>query len=173
MRSRGAPGRAAAEHRSDRAVARHVRYTQTASHFLGRRCPYAPPQRPFLRRFTYFFFFSKKSSTQRSAHPGSGFWRKEGCNRHAGPATAREKGTVKHPCQRKTPPIRQRSCYALALHAPLPGARSKLTVLLVQGRHRASQQAPSLSARGRAGHANTAPAGNCTSRHAATSPRYL
>lgn len=64
-------------------------------------------------------------------------------------------------------------CHPPVSHAPLPGARSKLTVHLVQGRHRASQQAPSLSARSRSGHASTAPAGNSTFLQAATAPHYL
>lgn len=65
-------------------------------------------------------------------------------------------------------------CHPPAAHASLPGARAKLTVHLAQGRHRASQQAPSLSAGAdRDTQAQPAPAGSSTFLHAATAPHYL
>lgn len=103
-------------------------------------------------------FFFKKSSTQHSTHSGSGVRTKEDWQGGHG---------FSHGMRNKAPSDTRAGlrhhlfdkglCHPPASHAPLPGARSKLTVHLVQGRHRASQQAPSLSARGRSGHASTAP----------------
>lgn len=131
----------------------------------------APCHRGCIR--TDFFFF-KKSSTQRSMHSGSGFRRKEDWQGgHGFSHSMRNKTSSATRVGLRHHLFDKGLCHPPAPHASLPGARSKLTVHLGQGRHRASQQAPSLSARGRPGHASTAPAGNSTFLHAATAPHYL
>lgn len=103
-------------------------------------------------------FFFKKSSTQHSTHSGSGVRTKEDWQGgHGFSHGMRNKAPLDTRAGLRHHLFDKGLCHPPASHAPLPGARSKLTVHLVQGRHRASQQAPSLSARGRSGHASTAP----------------
>lgn len=134
----------------------------------------APCHTGWSRRFIYLFIF-KQSSTQHSTHSGSGFRRKEdwqgGHEFSHGTRNTASSGTragLRHHLLAKG------LCHPPAPHASLPGARAKLTVRLVQGRHRASQQAPSLSAGAdRDTQAQPAPAGSSTFLYAATAPHYL
>lgn len=98
-------------------------------------------------------FCSNKSSLQHSTRSGLGVF---GARRIARGAQGQQR-------EEKTSPNTRASARQHPFDKGLgtrASARSKLAVYLLRGRHRVPQQAPSLSAKGRAGHSNTAPAGN-------------
>lgn len=92
---------------------------------------------PCHRRCSRTDFFFKKSSTQHSTHSGSGFRRKEDWQGgHGFSHGMRNKASSDSRAGLRHHLFDQGLCHPPAPHASLPGARSKLTVHLVQGRHR-------------------------------------
>lgn len=106
MRSRGDPSRAKARP-SSRTM--HVLHRLLLI-FWGTGAP-----TPHQSSHSCTVFFPNKSSTQRGTHPGSGFWRKEGCNGHTVPQWHKKKmlpntrASVGHHLFDQGPAVPQRS----------------------------------------------------------------